>query len=373
LGLGGDLGTMGLEDIFQWLAVGKKTGTLELKGHFHTKRVFFSEGRVTGVWSSDPREYLGQFLLAFNRISEDQLREALASQEDENQLLGRILINRQLVTEAEVRRIVQLKVEESIYDTFLWQRGSFEFLDGAEPPQKAMLLSLDVTGVVLEGARRLDEWKRVRSILKGGDAIVVAVSEAIAEQLPLAMEDADILGRVDGHKTVDQLVIELRTPEFKVNKQLFDLAERGLVRVIHAGGEQVENPNLQLHRAKALLEKQKLQEAQDELRRILTDQPRHQDASRMLEVVNGMMEEQQLDQDLVPELAISLDELMKQPLGPNEAFLATRVNGMWSIRDIFSIAPFSQDECLTIFAKLLKRGILKASKPSSGSDQVTMR
>ncbi|WLT30230.1 DUF4388 domain-containing protein [Geothrix sp. PMB-07] len=369
MALSGDLGTMGLEDIFQWLAVGKKTGVLELKGPLHTKRVAFHEGRITSIWSSDPREYLGQYLLAFNRITEEQLRDALATQEDEQQLLGRILINRQLVTEAEIRRIVQLKVEESIFDTFLWNVGSFEFHDGAASHQKSMLLSLDVTGIVLEGARRLDDWKRIRRVIKGGDAVLSAISEAIAERLPLAPEDADILARLDGAKRVDQLVIDMRLPEYKINKLLFDLHEKGLVRIVNAGGNLGENPSLQLQRARALVEKQKLQEAQEELRRILKDQPRHLDANKMMAVVQDMLEEKKLDQDLVPDLAVSLDELMTTNLGPNEAFLASRVNGLWTIRDILSIAPFEPTECLAIFSRLLKRGILKASKPAQGGDQ----
>jgi hypothetical protein len=360
---------MGLEDIFQWLAVGKKTGVLELRGPLHTKRVAFHEGRITSIWSSDPREYLGQYLLAFNRITEDQLREALATQEDEQQLLGRILINRQLVTEAEIRRIVQLKVEESIYDTFLWNVGNFEFHDGAASHQKSMLLSLDVTGIVLEGARRLDDWKRIRKVVKGGDAVLSPISEAIAERLPLAPEDADILSRLDGTKRVDQLVLDMRMPEYKINKLLFDLHEKGLVRIVSPGGNLGENPSLQLQRARALVEKQKLQEAQEELRRILQDQPRHQDASKMMAVVQDLLEEKTLDQELVPELAVSLDELMTTNLGPNEAFLATRVNGLWTIKDILSIAPFEQGECLSIFTKLIKRGILKVSKPAQGGDQ----
>jgi len=369
LALSGDLATMGLEDIFQWLAVGKKTGVLELKGALHTKRVAFHQGRITSIWSSDPREYLGQYLLAYNRISEEQLRDALATQEDEQQLLGRILINRQLVTETEIRRIVQMKVEESIYDTFLWSIGTFEFHDGAASHQKSMLLSLDVTGMVLEGARRLDDWQRIRKVIKGGDAILSPVSEAIAERLPLASEDADILARLDGHQRIDQLVLEMRMPEYKINKLLFDLHERGLVRIVNAGGNLGDNPSLHLQRARALVEKQKLQEAQEELRRILRDQPRHQDANRMMAVVQDMLQEKKPDLDLVPELAMSLDELTSTDLGPNEAFLATRVNGLWTIRDILSIAPFEPDECLGIFSKLLKRGILKATKPAQGGDQ----
>jgi len=369
LALSGDLATMGLEDIFQWLAVGKKTGVLELKGALHTKRVAFHEGRITSIWSSDPREYLGQYLLAFNRITEEQLRDALATQEDEQQLLGRILINRQLVTEAEIRRIVQLKVEESIFDTFLWNVGSFEFHDGASSHQKSMLLSLDVTGIVLEGARRMDDWKRIRRVVKGGDAVLSPISEAIAERLPLAPEDADILARLDGLKRVDQLVLDMRMPEYKINKLLFDLHEKGLVRIVNPGGNLGENPSLQLQRARALVEKQKLQEAQEELRRILKDQPRHLDANKMMAVVQDLLEEKKLDLDLIPELAVSLDELMTTDLGPNEAFLASRVNGLWTVRDILSIAPFEPNECLAIFSKLLKRGILKTTKPAQGGDQ----
>ncbi|MDP2877613.1 MAG: DUF4388 domain-containing protein [Holophaga sp.] len=369
MGLKGDLATMGLEDILQWLAVGKKTGVLELQGFMHTKRVAFAEGRITGVWSSDPREYLGQYLLAFNRISEDQLREALASQEDENQLLGRILVNRQLITETEIRRIVQLKVDESIFDVFLWEFGNFEFHDGAQPPQKAVLLNLDVTGIVLEGARRVDEWKRIKKVIRGGDAVLDAVSEAIAEMLPLAPEDADLLSRLNGIKTVDELVIEMRATDFKVQKLLFDLHEKGMVRITRPGGKLGERSSLQLQRARHLVEKQKLQEAQSELMNILEEQPALAEATRMLEVVEHMLDDVDIDESQIPELAISIEDLMQAQLGPNEAFLATRVNGVWSIKDIISISPFTHEECLTIFSKLLKRGILKVQMPYSGGIQ----
>ena len=362
MGLKGDLATMGLEDIFQWLAVGKKTGILELKGFQHTKRISFHEGRITGVVSTDPREYLGQYLLAFNRITEEQLREALATQEDENLLLGRILVNRQIITEAEVRRIVQLKVDESIFDVFLWEVGTFEFHDGAQPPQKAVLLQLDVTGIVLEGARRKDEWKRIKKVIKGGDAVLDAISEAIAEMLPLAAEDADVLSRLDGTKTIDDLVLEMRATDFKIHKLLFDLYEKGMVRIVHSGGRLGERGSLQLQRARQLVERQKLQEAQVELKLLLTEQPRLQEATRMLEVVEHLLEHSDIDETQVPELAVSIEELMQAQLGPNEAFLATRVNGVWSIKDIISISPFAADECLTIFAKLLKRGILRVQQ-----------
>jgi hypothetical protein len=139
--------------------------------------------------------------------------------------------------------------------------------------------------------------------------------------------------------------------------------------VVHPGGRLGERSSLQLQRARQLVETQKLQEAQDELRLILQQQPKLQEASRMLQVVEHLLEEKTLDENLIPELAVSIEELMQAQLGPNEAFLATRVNAVWSIHDIISISPFPHDECLAIFAKLLKRGILKVKNTPLGGFQ----
>lgn len=361
MGLKGELATMGLEDIFQWLAVGKKTGILEIKGASHTKRVSFADGKVTSVWSSDPRDYLGQFLLASNRITEQQLTEALAAQEDENQVLGKILVNRHLISEPEIRRMVQTKTEESIYDTFLWTVGTFEFHDHRVPDQKTMLINLEVTGIVLEGARRVDEWKVIRQTIKGEDTVLGPVSEVIADMLPLSTEDADVLFRLDEHKTIGQLMRELRRPEFILSKHLHEMLERGMLQVIDSGGHLNDTTHAQLMKAKSLMEKEKLQEAQGELRRLLQQDPKIQEASRMLEVVQHKLEDQNLDQDQILELALSMEELMQTHLESSEAFLATRVNGVWSIRDVIAVSPFPPDECLAIFAKLIRRGVLKVS------------
>lgn len=361
MGLKGELATMGLEDIFQWLAVGKKTGILEIKGASHSKRVSFADGKVSSVWSSDPRDYLGQFLLASNRITEQQLKEALAAQEDENQVLGKILVNRNLISEAEIHRMVQTKTEESIYDTFLWGVGTFEFHDHRLPDQKTMLISLEVTGIVLEGARRVDEWKAIRQTIKGEDTVLGPVSEVIADMLPLSAEDADVLFRLDEHKTIGQVMLELRRSEFILSKHMHEMLERGMLRVIEPGGHLNDATHAQLMNAKALMEKEKLQEAQIELRRLLQQDPKIQEASRMLEVVQHKLEDQNLDQDQILELALSMDELVQTHLESSEAFLATRVNGVWSIRDVIAVSPFPPEECLAIFAKLIRRGVLKVS------------
>lgn len=373
MSLKGNLATMGLEDLLQWLAVGKKTGVLAMRGTAYMKTIAFEDGRITSASSTDPKEYLGQFLLAYNRINESQLREALAAQEDENELLGRILVNRHIVTENEIRRIIQLKTEESLFDCFIWSSGEFEFMEGQRPDPRTVLLNLDVTGIVLEGARRRDEWQRIRDVLKGGDAVVTADSEAIAEQLPLAAEDAELLAHVDGLKSVDHLVLELRSTEFKVSRHIFDLVERGLLRVTSPGGAKVKGED-PLQKARALLDRKRLEEAQTEIRRVLQGQPQDPVANRMMKEVQSLQQaaERPLNLEQIPELAVDLMELTHVDLSPGEAFMATRVTGMHSFRDLMAVAPFSEDDCKTIFSSLLKRGILRTEKPAADGGRASL-
>ncbi|MBL0209295.1 MAG: DUF4388 domain-containing protein [Holophagaceae bacterium] len=135
-------------------------------------------------------------------------------------MLGKILVNRNLISEAEIRRMVQTKTEESIYDTSLG-RGDFRIPDNRLPDQKTMLISLEVTGIVLEGARRMDEWEGHPPDHQGrGCSAGAGFGSHRQNMLPLSPEDADVLFRLDERKTIAQLMQELRRSEFILSKHL---------------------------------------------------------------------------------------------------------------------------------------------------------
>src|SRR5215831_6311521 len=156
---------MQLGELFQWLSLGSKTGTLLIDGHGVEKRVYFQDGRIASSSSSDQREYLGHFLVSHGFITEEELKMAMEVQEESSILLGKILVMINAISESDLLRLMKKKAEESIYDVFLWPEGEFEFLDNELPDQKMVALSLDVTGIVMEGLRRFDEWKQIRQRL----------------------------------------------------------------------------------------------------------------------------------------------------------------------------------------------------------------
>src|SRR5688572_10596789 len=114
MSLTGNLRTMDLPEVLQWISGGRKTGTLQLDRGAIEKRIAFVDGIIDTSWSNDPRESLGQFLVRDELITEEQLFKALLRQEGEGRLLGLILVGDGAVTEADLKRALQTKVEETI-------------------------------------------------------------------------------------------------------------------------------------------------------------------------------------------------------------------------------------------------------------------
>src|SRR5215510_813443 len=133
MSLKGNLKTMSLPDILQWIAVGQKTGTLHLERLSVKKRIIVREGLIFSSWSNDPRESLGQFLIRERLVTEEQLFKALLAQEEEGRLIGSILVADGVLGEDDLKRALKAKAEETVFDLFLWPSGQFEFREGEFP------------------------------------------------------------------------------------------------------------------------------------------------------------------------------------------------------------------------------------------------
>ena len=88
----GNLKTMELAELLQWLSQGRKTGTLYVDNGKVEKRIFFKDGTIVSSAASDPKEYLGHFLVSKGVISEDDLASAMRLQAEQGRLLGEILV-----------------------------------------------------------------------------------------------------------------------------------------------------------------------------------------------------------------------------------------------------------------------------------------
>ena len=99
----GNLRTLELSELLQWLAQGKKTGTLVVEQQELEKRIYFEDGWIISSSSNDPEEHLGTFLIERGYIDEPTLEHAMKLQEATQILLGKVLVTLDSISEGRVR------------------------------------------------------------------------------------------------------------------------------------------------------------------------------------------------------------------------------------------------------------------------------
>jgi hypothetical protein len=356
---------MGLPDVLQWIATGRKTGTLHVERGSVQKRIIVREGNIFSSWSNDPRESLGQFLIRLNLVTEEQLFKALLGQEEQNQLLGSLLLSEGTLTEYDLKRALKVKAEETLYDLFLWPSGEFAFHEGEVPVDIRITYETPVTPVILEGIRRVDEWKRIREVFPSMEATFTVVD---GEKGTLAEVEQQVLSLAGQGQKLAEISLEIRRSEFETAAIVFDLHKRGLIKVASAGEESTPSDPVGAIQALLSLAYQRLEEkrfdaARQAYEEVLALDRLNQNAKKGLIATMEARKAQKnltsVPRDKVPVLAMDLQALTTQELDPQEGFVLSRVNGDWDVQSILKLCPMGEDAALLIFARLLDRKLIR--------------
>jgi hypothetical protein len=365
MSLGGNLRTMPVPDVLQWIAMGQKTGTLHLTRGSLEKRIVFKDGLIITSWSNDPRESLGQFLLRDRRLSEEELFMALLRQEEEGLLVGSIIVNDGTVDEAALRSTLQTKAEETIYELFLWPDGRFEFKEGELPRNLVFQVSLSVQAVVLEGIKRVDDWERIRKVFPSPDTTFTRAGPPEENEDPI---EGELLKLVDAGKSLFEISLHLHRSEFETAALLYDLYARDRVAVDEVGEEEGTIDAVGAIRDLLGLAYRSLQErnydgAQEAYKKVLDIDRLNQHAKKgLLELARRRQGERAaklVPLDKVPVLVMEMAALTREHFDPQEGFILSRLNGQWDVRSILKLCPMPEQEALMIFARLLERHVIE--------------
>jgi hypothetical protein len=380
MGLSGNLQTMLPGDLLQWLSLGQKTGTLVVTNKQVQKKIFFRRGRVISSASNDPREYLGQFLMSHGYLTEPELKKAMEVQLQSGILLGKILVMIDVISESDLQRLMRLKAEEEIYDIFLWNDGEFYFLDDELPQQEMIPLQVDVTGIIMEGTRRVDEWGRIRETVPNETVIPVLLKDVDADELEEVEEP--IVRAIDGRRTIAEIVLESRSSAFTVSSTVCALVRHGFAKLIdpstqkmaRIAEEQVvasapkaefnEGDEIQslLNAAQTALRARDFEKTQRLLRAAQNLDPNHSKVRSAVKgaetVILSELRNQGLLDSKVPRVARTFEEITQMNFSPNEGFILSRINGQWDIGSLIKISPIRETDAMLIFYKLWRDGII---------------
>jgi hypothetical protein len=370
MGLEGNLRTIVLSDVLQLLSSSRKSGILHVRNaRGLVKKIYFREGAIYSTASSDPREYLGHFLISRGYLSEEQLNKAMETQLQTGIKLGKILVMVGILEEPELEAMLTLKAEETLYGLFLWEDGFFVFEEVEAAAEDMFHISLDVTSLIMEGIRRKDEWGRIRGVFPT-DRTVLRKGEAPPDSgtAPAGSFLHRVWKAFDGQKCIADVALDLHATEFQVSEAAFRLHAKGFLEAAGSreSPDEITYTSIQrrlLEEAALALEERRFEEAANLYRYLLRTMPDDEEVHRGLSMAEGGAC-QVYFRDVVPlstvlVLAVPLNRLASEDLSPQEGFLASRVNGTWDISSILKVSPLTEQEALKAFRKLLEKGILR--------------
>ena len=207
----GDLDKMNLADIFQTLAMSKMEGMLRVRNPLEQREVFFRNGIVRClVPARIETRRLGQRLIRAGFVVPEQLRSALLLQKKNGKPLGQVLIEEGVLTAEQIEEIAVAQITEDLYSLFTWGHGSFEFYRGAtcDPVVQERLENLpafEVNSVLLEVARRSDEWEGILDMVGSLDEVPIINDEIHEGPEELSADCETIVNAVDGVLSIREL------------------------------------------------------------------------------------------------------------------------------------------------------------------------
>jgi hypothetical protein len=126
-------------------------------------------------------------------------------------------------------RLGDVAGEEAVYALAIWSSGDFQFTPNDESDERTITKSN--TSLLMEAARRLDEWKVLSKKIPGIDSVPQLKERESPEPVTLSPQEWNLAGKIDGQRTIEEIARANRTSPFDVAKTLYGLVAADLVEL----------------------------------------------------------------------------------------------------------------------------------------------
>ncbi len=316
--LSGDLATMPLADVLQWIDARGSRALVTVRPSKGSPRWLVAEARMV---------VLGSRPLADGPLATDGTPEAPGPG-------------------------LRALAREHLLDLFMDPAGSFELRESAEPPEPGVPLELMTQFLVMEGLRLLDEWPRIAETYPRDDARLGATDreperlDAIDDAIVRLAHDAPALAEA-------RLVLGLSRPALL--RRVDGLRARGLVDVEGTPhGPDVEGSLIE--QAQKLLAAQQYAEAAHVFRSLLATNPAEARIRHLLAEAERE-HARTLYARFAPTHVVTLRAAAPK-VGGADAALLDVLSRPRSVAVLVLLSPLRELETLMALARLAARGVV---------------
>ena len=366
-GLMGSFAVLPLGELIELLGRLRKTGALVCERGTVRKSLHLRDGAAVAAASNDPREYLGQLLINYSHIDEEQLSKAFQVQEETKVRLGKVLVMVGLVPPETIRDVLAIKIRETLLDVFLWDSGVFTFDEAPVAAIDELDPCVGLSELAREAEFRATAWSAFRAQFPSGAATLEVDEPQVPPGLLPGTVDGRLLALARDGKTIDELGLILRATDFHLYQRLYALARQGILRAAllaespTAPGEAAAGSDL-LDRARALLAGGRASEAESTASRAAELAPGSEAARSLLAEAERVLEEELrrelLDPERTPRLSVQSAEVARLRLSSADKYLLSRCDGRRTVRELARIAPLRELDVLKAIRRFAQSGLV---------------
>ena len=237
-------------DTISLIAQSNWHGELVVVDETGMRSLYFDQGNLVGAATTVEAERLGEVLYRFGVVTRTQVEETVASAKATGKRFGEAALELEFVTQKELFEMIRRQAEEVFFGTMLVSEGMFYFFDRYEA-QMLTRHNLPTAGLLMEGARRMDEMRYFREKIPSETYIVVPTGKdkTVPDEL------AEVFAQVDGKRSVAEIGRRIGQLEFEVSQAVFQLLSGGFATMMAPRPEGAEaivdafNPGLaEIHR-----------------------------------------------------------------------------------------------------------------------------
>lgn len=222
--LSGSLSEFSLAEVLSLLGMGGRTARMQVTSPGAVGTVHLIDGRVSSASSDSARAGLLRGIVAALPVPADDLAHALQAEDPVRSLVESGVVDRDAA-----HRVAGELCTEAIGEMLGWNAGEFAVWVGAQDPSD-IGVRLEVEDLVGAARERASDWADLRAALPEPGTVLALVPD-VAQPPVVDLDDWAVLARVDGRRTLAEVLAAMGVAPLAAGNRLVQLMGRGLVAV----------------------------------------------------------------------------------------------------------------------------------------------
>lgn len=238
---------LGLFDLFQVLHLNEKTGRLIItdEGGSREAQILFESGSVCMASIHDRSPKTIENLLEEWGVVDPRSIPAIEKALSKYRSLVDCLDGEGISSRSHLESFFATRVREAVYDILKWEKGDCRFIEEELDERREVVVRLNTENLILEGARRIDEWSNIKSKVPSRHSIFrLCDGNGHDQALNLKPREWEILSLIDGNRSVNEVNDMVGEDLFTTSKLIYGLVVMGVIELVvdeKASGESAAN------------------------------------------------------------------------------------------------------------------------------------